>query len=220
MKFSIGNICKEVQRIQFDLEQYGEITSAIDRCKNLDQLLCDIEDGTHELENVEIIQNDKNDYKIIIKNTRNADSRTATEDITIEDLKNATIEHINDVNRGMQYFASKIREAGNKHDYTKLDCFEEVYAPSVLSDHRNEDFKQGQWYQRHITEERHHLNSNAHADVNLIDVLEMIADCVMAGNGRAGHISSYYCDVSPELLYRAYWNTIRMLDDIVVVSDK
>lgn len=48
--FTIGNICKEVQRIQFDLEQYGDITSAIDRCKGLDDLLCRIEDGEYDLE--------------------------------------------------------------------------------------------------------------------------------------------------------------------------
>ena len=49
-KFTIGNICKEVQRIQFDLEAHHDIEGAIERCKNLDELLCDIEDGKYELE--------------------------------------------------------------------------------------------------------------------------------------------------------------------------
>ena len=40
----------------------------------------------------------------------------------------------------------------------------------------------------------------------------------MAGNGRSGYISSKYCDINPLLLYRAYWNTIRMLDDVVEVK--
>ena len=48
-EFTIGNICKEVQRIQFDLEAYKDIESAIDRCKNLDDLLSDIENGKHTL---------------------------------------------------------------------------------------------------------------------------------------------------------------------------
>ena len=48
-EFTIGNICKEIQRIQYDLEQYGNIASAIDRCKSLDELLCEIEDGEHTL---------------------------------------------------------------------------------------------------------------------------------------------------------------------------
>ena len=48
-KFTIGNICKEVQRIAFDLENEN-VASALNRCDNLDQLLSDIEDGKHELE--------------------------------------------------------------------------------------------------------------------------------------------------------------------------
>lgn len=51
--FTLGNICKEVQRIQYDLEEYGDVASAIDRCKRLDELLCSIEDGTHKLDVIE-----------------------------------------------------------------------------------------------------------------------------------------------------------------------
>ena len=49
MEFTVGDICKEVQRIQFDLEQYGDVASAIGRCKKLDELLCQIEEGEHSL---------------------------------------------------------------------------------------------------------------------------------------------------------------------------
>lgn len=48
-EFAIGDICKEVIRIQFDLEEKNDVESAIDRCKNLNNLLCDIEDGEHTL---------------------------------------------------------------------------------------------------------------------------------------------------------------------------
>jgi len=47
-EFTIGNICKEVQRIRFDLEN-EDVASAIKRCDNLDDLLCEIEDGKHTL---------------------------------------------------------------------------------------------------------------------------------------------------------------------------
>ena len=47
-EFTIGNICKEVQRIRFDLEN-EDVASAIKRCDNLDELLCEIEDGEHTL---------------------------------------------------------------------------------------------------------------------------------------------------------------------------
>ena len=47
-EFTIGNICKEVQRIRFDLEN-EDVASAINRCDGLDELLCEIEDGKHTL---------------------------------------------------------------------------------------------------------------------------------------------------------------------------
>lgn len=47
-EFTIGNICKEVQRIQFDIE-HEDNKSAVERCKNLDELLCKIEEGKHSL---------------------------------------------------------------------------------------------------------------------------------------------------------------------------
>ncbi|WP_305554575.1 hypothetical protein [Methanobrevibacter sp. V74] len=47
-EFTIGNICKEVQRIRFDLEN-EEIASAMKRCDDLDQLLYDIEEGKYSL---------------------------------------------------------------------------------------------------------------------------------------------------------------------------
>ena len=46
---SMGNLCKEVQRIQFDIEN-KQYNSAIDRCQNLDELICEIEDGRVKLE--------------------------------------------------------------------------------------------------------------------------------------------------------------------------
>lgn len=47
-EFTIGNICKEVQRIRFDLEN-EDVASAIKRCDNLDELLYEIEEGKHSL---------------------------------------------------------------------------------------------------------------------------------------------------------------------------
>lgn len=47
-EFTIGNICKEIQRIRFDLEN-EDVASAINRCDNLDELLYEIEDGKHTL---------------------------------------------------------------------------------------------------------------------------------------------------------------------------
>ena len=46
---TIGNICKEVQRIQFDIE-HKHYLSAVDRCEKLDELMCEIEDCNVKLE--------------------------------------------------------------------------------------------------------------------------------------------------------------------------
>ena len=94
------------------------------------------------------------------------------------------------------------------------------YAEDVLSEHTDEDFKKRPWYQKHIYEERHHLNADCPLDVTLIDVFEMIADCVMAGKGRFGRVTPEYLNLSdPSILIRAYFNTVKMLDDIVEVSN-
>ena len=158
--------------------------------------------------------------KIIIKNTAYADSRTAPDDITKEKLYEDTEEHIQDVQKAMDFFAEKIHEAGIKHDYTKIQYFDE-YAENVLSEHTDEEFKNWPWYQRHVYEERHHLNADCPLDVNLFDVLEMIADCVMAGRGRFGRVTPEYLNLSdPSILIRAYFNTVKLLDDVVEVSDE
>ena len=120
--------------------------------------------------------------KIIINDTHNADSRTADEDFTIEDLKVATESHIKDVRRGMAFFAEKLIEAGKNHDHTKL-------------------------------------NDNVPEDVDLIDCLEMLVDTVMAGRGRSGHLTSKYIEIDPKVLYRAYWNSVKKLNDIVQVAN-
>lgn len=53
-------------------------------------------------------------------------------------------------------------------------------------------------------------------DVNLLDVLEYIADCVMAGMARSGEV--YALEMSPELLNEAFLNTIDILKAEVKVA--
>ena len=54
------------------------------------------------------------------------------------------------------------------------------------------------------------------ADVNLIDVLDFIADCVMAGMGRSGSV--YPLHLPPPLLERAFQNTVELLRREIVVE--
>ena len=156
--------------------------------------------------------------KIIIKNTQNADSRTANEELTKETLHQATSMHRGDVNQIMDLVADMIIERGVTHDYTKTKYFDE-FADEVLKPHTDDEFKNANWYQTHIFEERHHLNANCPLDVNLIDVIEMICDCIAAGKGRAGRTTPAFLKLKdPTLLERAYWNTVKMLDDLVDVE--
>lgn len=156
---------------------------------------------------------------ITIRRTRNADSRTADEKLNKETLKEDTVEHIRNVEDGMSFLAEELEIRGCDHDYTKLQYFDE-FAENVLKGHTNEEFINANWYQTHIFEERHHLNANCPLDVNLIDVLEMIVDCVMAGKGRSGHVTPQYLKLQdPAILERAYWNTVRMMDRAVIIED-
>ena len=65
---------------------------------------------------------------------------------------------------------------------------------------------------------RHHLTmaDGVPADVNLIDVLDFIADCVMAGMARSGSV--YPLHLSPELLEAAFQNTVALLKAQVTVK--
>lgn len=156
--------------------------------------------------------------KIIINDTRNADGRTAN-NLNSETLLESTNEHRRNVSEGMDYIAELIHNRGLKHDYTKVDDYFPLFNDTVMQGLSNEEFEKSEWKQLHLHQERHHLNGNVPVDVNLVDVIEMLVDVVMAGNGRSGQISSYYCKIQdPALLERAYWNTIKLLDDIVEVK--
>ena len=157
--------------------------------------------------------------KLIIRNTRNADGRTAEDNLTKEKLYEATVNHIHDVSRAMDIFAKEISERGKQHDFTKVGDYFEEYAEVALAGIPEGEFENTEWCQKHYTLERHHVNDQADTHVDLIDILEHICDVTLAGMGRAGHVSSKYSDINPLLLYRAYWNTIRKLESITEVSD-
>ena len=63
----------------------------------------------------------------------------------------------------------------------------------------------------HWKAERHHLNRCVPDDVNLIDVIEMIADCVCAGKARSGEIRPIKIDFG--ILNKAFMNTVELIDD-------
>lgn len=146
---------------------------------------------------------------IIIERNPNGDTRTASKNITFEQFQKANDMHRADVSAVMKYLAHLVHKAGLKHDYTKKSD-EELFYENFLSTMNNgTDFVNDEWYQLHIKVERHHLLSNCPDDVNLIDVLEMIVDCVCAGLARSGEVRGL--EISTEILEKAVQNTVKLI---------
>lgn len=154
--------------------------------------------------------------RIIIHKSKSADTRSADHLITMQELKEDTLLHISDVRKGMFEIASEIQERALKHDWTKLDYFPEFFK-QFHNAQLTGDWGDG-WYDKiHIVNERHHLQDNPPEDIDLIDVIEQIVDCVMAGLARSGKYRDE--SISNELLQKAYKNTVRKLMENIEVKE-
>ena len=78
-------------------------------------------------------------------------------------------------------------------------------------------FAQTTWWDNHRKVNRHHLlqPDGVPEDVNLIDVIDMICDCVMAGMARSGSV--YPLTIDADVLRRAFDNTVELLKKNVEV---
>lgn len=141
--------------------------------------------------------------KIKIVKSPNADTRSAEGDVSKEELLNQTLSHILDVRNVGNMLAEKLKDQVIEHDHTKLDYIDEFYQDFV-SGKQGAEFKALPWWQKHMTE-RHHLNDSVPEDVNLIDVLEMVIDCTVAGLARSGDV--YDITIPNDVLARAINNT-------------
>lgn len=112
---------------------------------------------------------------------------------------------------------STLRKIADKHDYTKIENIKEFHNNfKFIQDGNVGDFKKMNWFQNCHLKERHHLNDRCPEDVNLFDVLERIADITTAGMARTGKI--YDDTLSPEILTRAYKNTIELLKSKIIIK--
>lgn len=153
---------------------------------------------------------------IVIKKSATADTRTCDfRSVSIETLKKSSEQHIKDVRQGMEFFAHLLDLAAYRHDHTKLTHIE-IFHKDFIGGFETQD-----WYAMHKKVERHHLGTSTpdgiKDDVNLIDVLEHVVDCVMAGMGRSGSV--YPMKVSSEVLQKALQNTADMLQREIKVSE-
>lgn len=140
------------------------------------------------------------------------DTRTADRKPSFDKFQGANRSHMSDVQDVMHEIAKLINKAGIEHDYTKQIYDAEFYADFCkVLDGSTEKFTDMEWYQKHIKEERHHINSRCPEDVDLIDIIEHVVDCCCAGKTRSGYISPVVID--PEILQKAVENTVKLIDN-------
>lgn len=150
---------------------------------------------------------------IKIEKSQTADTRTCDwSKVTKEQLKASSLQHIGDVEKGMDFFRELLDVAAERHDFDKLTDLDGFHHDFQTG------FKQTDWWDNHRKVNRHHLlqEDGVPKDVNLVDMLEMIVDCVMAGMGRSGSV--YPLDISPEVLMTAFQNTVELLKNQIIVE--
>lgn len=153
--------------------------------------------------------------KIKILKSTDADTRTAKGEVSKEELLKCTKSHIQDVNNVGNMLMEMFIEQIKRHDHTKIDNIDE-FLNDFNTRYTGYAFKQLPWWQIHKTE-RHHLNDSVPDDVNLLDVLEMVIDCTVAGLARKGSV--YDITIPNDVLVRAINNTKDLIINNTEVID-
>lgn len=157
--------------------------------------------------------------KILIRKTDKCDTRTNTRDFTVADVESDTIKHINAVKECGKFLSEFMQSQFADHDHTKLGEYLPSFYEALKTGFKGKEFNGLDWWDVHKNSERHHLNDRCPDDVNLIDVLEMVCDCVCAGKARTGTV--YPIAISPEILQKAVANTQKLLEsNIIVIEDE
>ncbi len=132
--------------------------------------------------------------------------------MTKEQVRESSEQHRDDVMKGLVFFMGLIGKAGERHDCDKLSDLDGFHRDFQTG------FKQTAWWDNHRKSARHHLLSEDGIpdDVNLVDVLDMITDCVMAGMGRSRSV--YPLEIAPETLMKSFQNTVELLKAEIVVE--
>ena len=156
-----------------------------------------------------------------IKKNILGDTRTATRMPTREEFDKSNKWHQEDVfNLGFSFMLAVMDQLG-RHDWTKTD---EPFASMFYDNMRmviedGKDFFDGEWSRLHYeVHERHHLTRHCPDDVNLIDVIEMVCDCVAAGMARSGSV--YDVEIPHDVLDKAIKNTVDMLISEIEVEER
>lgn len=161
----------------------------------------------------------KEKRKLVIKKTNKCDTRALKkgEELKIEDVQEDTEKHIAAVYGACSLIANELKLQASKHDHTKLDEYLPIFTRALQTGFQDDKFAELNWFKLHTHLERHHLNDYVPEDVNLIDVIEMICDCVCAGKARTGKV--YPIVISNEILQKAVENTTKFLIENIEVED-
>ena len=158
--------------------------------------------------------------KIKIKRNTLGDTRTATKVPDFDEFRWSNEDHRDDVRNMMRSVGEDIIKQGSHHDWTKLhEPHRSLFYRELCAkiEGKIDSFEDGEWYSMHCKTERHHLTKHVPDDVNLVDVLEMICDCVCAGMARSGSV--YPIEISSDVLQKAAANTVQMCIDAVEVTE-
>lgn len=156
---------------------------------------------------------------IKIERNTNGDTRVATKVPSIEEFDDSNYKHTQDVRNMMYAFADEIKNRASHHDWSKLhephrSAFYRDLC-NTIEDYMN--FDDGEWYKFHYNNERHHLLKRCPNDVNLVDVIEMLCDCVCAGMARSGEVRDL--EISSEILMAAMKNTVVLCREAVELKE-
>ena len=154
---------------------------------------------------------------IKIAKSKSADTRSADHEVTKDELLSNSLQHIIDVQKALRLFADLLLRIADKHDWTKIAYVDQFYKDFHRVQKHGGDFRELNWYRRHVSEERHHLNDRVPSNVTLLDVLEQVADITMAGLARNGNV--YPDALPPEVLEKAYQNTIELLKTETIIEE-
>jgi len=149
---------------------------------------------------------------IRIKKHTEGDSRVAERVPTFTEFNEANRDHVEDVQNLAYQFSKMLNRQVCDHDWTKLrEPYRSMFYRDLCDTIEGKmDFFDGKWSNLHYNElERHHLKRHCPDDVNMLDVIEMICDCVAAGMARSGEV--YDIDIPAEVLTKAVKNTVDLL---------
>ena len=141
---------------------------------------------------------------IKVERSPTADTRTCDHSkVTKSQLLASSQSHIYDVHAGLRHISALLIQAGINHDHDK------VSDEGLAAFHKDftTNFETKDWWDNHRKVNRHHLAmaDGVPDDVDLVDVVEHVVDCVMAGMARSGEF--YMVELPAELLQMAVKNT-------------